>query len=523
MGKGVKGLKLLFATIFGLSTFFTPLDRVSYADVLRRRIPTIINVDEQRKTFTTNPICEEDKKAFDLLSLYFFEKEEDEFKRKTNELEEKIKEFFWKNPTPFPILVKENISSQTFNVQEFIRYQTPEIKVEAVKKGDVIDFEYKLSSQNYFFKWDKSCSVLFISPKGTKLFRKYLDVVYTLDLSEQSKFGDFKETIDKDVALREVADFGVNILYKKHKEDILAALPEIAPVVVLYEISKQIEEMEKENMEKAAGLSRGNIKVFRYSPAVYFPTQNEVGRKMSIGYNGMPERIEVFINSSLAENPLTKQYSGTDTRKDYPKFLKHYSLLPFEPWRGSLVGIFAETEKEDEGLIKEVENKLLKNRGELENYYNRLSGNLHTLNGLIGFLDGNLTSDVSDTRACIDQIDVNINKSRESSKSLHERMSGFEYLRGTKPEEKEILKNGFPEELWLPQEILSYYYNKGKKLGVNLNKKQFIIKLVDYNCDKKMEYDVHINHPLFNKPGRYNGDIWYEIDRKWQIKMWYDL
>jgi len=185
--------------------------------------------------------------------------------------------------------------------------------------------------------------------------------------------------------------------------------------------------------------------------------------------------------------------------------------------------MFIGTEKEDEELAKEVKNKLLKNRGELENYYNRLSGNLHTLNGLIGFLDGNLTSDVSDTRACIDQIDVNINKSRESSKSLHERMSGFEYLRGTKPEEKEILKNGFPEELWLPQEILSYYYNKGKKLGVNLNKKQFIIKLVDYNCDKKMEYDVHINHPLFNKPGRYNGDIWYEIDRKWQIKMWYDL
>jgi hypothetical protein len=490
--------------------FFPKLNQTAYSETLKRRPRISIDVNEQRREFNTIPKVN-DEEAKELLEVYFFEKEEESLKKKIGELENKVNEFFWKNPTRFPLTVKENVSSQSFGVGEFAGYENPAMNVTAVKVGDCIEVKYNLEGQNYFFQWDKSSSVLFISPKDSKLYRKYFDIVYTLDLSQKNSFGKFNETTDKNVSLREVADFGVDIIYKKHKKDLLS-IPEIAPAVVFYEISQKIEEMERTKMEDIAGISNGNIKVFRYSPAVYFPTENEIGRKLFIGIRGKPKRIEIFINSSLKENPLTKQYSGTDMRKDYPKFLKHYSILPFEPWRGSIIGLFIETKEETKEILKEFYGKSLKDSEDLLMAYNRVYGNSHTLNGILNFLNANMTSNVSNFQSCIDEINRGIETSRKTSKSLSERTKGFEYVGKLGGTEKRNAGAGLPEEIFQ-----KYIKEAGQDASLQIKREEIVFQRIDLNSDNFPEYMVRNENPHFSGSGGYHTEFWQRRDNKWKV------
>ena len=474
-----------------------------YSEQLRRNPKYSVEINEQNKTFSVSPQVKDERGARDNLALRLVEIEEEKLKEGNKKLEEKIKDFFWENPTPLPILVKENPSTLQFEVEENINFQVPFVKYSVVKKKDRFEFKFQLENQNYFFQWDKSCGIALVCPKGSRVYRKFFDNVYFLNQQNADKFGNFKMIIDNKTDLREVGEFAVDILIKKHKKDILA-MPEAIPVYLLYQAVSKLQEMEKEKIEGMANLRRGNIYVSKFTPATYFPTENEVGRNLFLGFSGKPERIEVFINGFLKENPLKKQYSGTDIRKDTLRFVKHYSIYPLENFTNSnenIVNLLLGMSKGYDEVLKEFSKKKFESFHEKDIAYDAFSLRTNAIGPAIKFLDENKSNDISDISKMVGEIHNRVQENLVGRKSLRERLDEYKWENGNVGSE-------------IPEEIFQYYFNK------NVNKPtkdSFEIQRVDLNFDNIPEILLRINNKQY-APAKFfeYRMVWRKTDKGWE-------
>jgi hypothetical protein len=311
---GKRILKSFLIPALGVSIplIFSPIK--SNAEVLERKVKHAdrvysVKIDKNRKEYSIEPFSESKETRKEILASALLENLAESLESKSKDLEKEIKDFIWDNPSRIYFKFSDRIIALKENLEIYKHFPQPEIRVENVwRKGNKLNLEFKLESQEYILDWYKNSSIVLLHERDVRLSRAVFDRIIALTPNKPTGFGNFKEHELKQSEEIEVT----GMLNEAAVEKVISLIPKAKGMHNIMQICYQIEnwlaKQERRNREKVIKNLKHNFRLIRYAQKYWASPRTkavyEIGRNILLQFEGKPKTIYIFINVNTKLNPL---------------------------------------------------------------------------------------------------------------------------------------------------------------------------------------------------------------------------
>lgn len=376
---GLGGRKRFASLVAGsflfLSAFLHPCAAEEKTfDVKFKRQTYNVRLDESKQAYYVFPDADYATRR-EVLASAIIESLVQQIENRKNTLEEKLEEFLYSNPSHMHL--KTYYKDVDFKIahESPFNIDSPILDIVAERKGKELSCEIKLSSYESVMLWDKRASVVISYPEDTSIIRRP-DKAHEIYVDSKDIYGRYRTREVPFCDEREVIGIGIELLEERLKQTLeegygIKGRLFFSPI----EGEEWLEKNERTRREKKTKSMVRDRNWRQYQPRGEMQSPFEVGRTFSLKFEGKPERIDFFINSSLYQNPLNPSKKAT-TLNNESIMLKLISVFIDEPTdkttAGRLVKLGRTIEEESEELIDEYKKKRLQNIKEKEGFYHRL-------------------------------------------------------------------------------------------------------------------------------------------------------
>lgn len=359
-------------------------------NVTFRRQEYNVSFDEQKFLYKTEPDAEYQVKK-EILASAIIEDSVNKIKKDGQVLEEKIDEFIYGNPSKMDLFIAYKDVDFKIAHESPFNIDSPILNIIAERKGKELSCEVKLSSYEKVIKWDKRASVIISYPKDTSIIR-LPDKAHEINVNSTDTYGRYRTREVPFCDEREVLGIGAELFLATLEQTVLDSYGIKSRLLFSpIKFEEWLEKNERRRRDKKTKSMLRNRNWRQYQPQGDVQSRFESGRTFSLKFEGKPDRIDFFVNSSLCQNPLNPTKEAT-TLNNESIMLKVIQVFIDEPTEkttaGQLVKLGRTIENNIEEFIAEYENKKLRNLKEKDIFYNKIKLWDAQTNAFVTLLEG---------------------------------------------------------------------------------------------------------------------------------------